>query len=566
MFGQRSFAELGTPLCDVTFCVVDLETTGVAPGTCAITEIGAVKYRGGERLGEMSILVNPGQPIPPAIVVLTGITDMMVSPAPAIAAVLPTFVEFAQGCVLVGHNLRFDLGFLNAALGREGYERLRHPTVCTAALARRLVRDDVSDCRLATLARHFRCPHQPTHRALADAEATADLLHGLLELAGRLGVLGLGDLLELPRARGRPHYAKIAHTADAPRLPGVYRFLDSQGRVLYVGKARDLRARVRSYFYGDSRAKVANLLREMAGLEWTVCASELEAEIREVREIAAHQPRHNTRSRRPGRGAYLALTLDEAWPRLLVVRRPGPPGRLYIGPLSSSAAARWLAEIVLDIVPLRRCGGRLGATPTCAVGPCTAAQLGRCLCPCSGGADRADYDQAVQKVRTAFESEPGLVLDPLEDRMWAYAAVERYEAAALARDRLTTLARALRRHHRLAALAAVPRMVVQAGDEGAAISRGRLVEALRGPPPLVAWPDWPPPPAGLPEPSHAEETALLAGWLDLVAAHAEVLDCDHGFSLPLAAQAALAATRRGPPAAVPSMPGEPAKAPVPAPG
>src|SRR5579859_3560267 len=113
---QATLDDLGTPLHDVTFVVVDLETTGGSPATCAITEIGAVKYRGGECLGEFQTLVNPGVPIPPMITVLTGITEAMVYPAPRIAEVLPMFLEFARDAVIVGHNIRFDCGFLDAAL------------------------------------------------------------------------------------------------------------------------------------------------------------------------------------------------------------------------------------------------------------------------------------------------------------------------------------------------------------------------------------------------------------------------------------------------------------------
>src|SRR5438477_10712671 len=114
---QRSFDELGAPLHEVTFVVVDLETTGGSANSCAITEIGAVKLRGGECLGTFQTLVHPGGPIPPAITYLTGITEAMVVPAPRIEAVLPALLEFVgQDAVVVGHNVRFDLSFLQGAL------------------------------------------------------------------------------------------------------------------------------------------------------------------------------------------------------------------------------------------------------------------------------------------------------------------------------------------------------------------------------------------------------------------------------------------------------------------
>src|SRR3954471_17811963 len=166
--GQRSFDDLGTPLHDVTFCVIDLETTGGSALDCGITEVGAVKLRGGEVLGTFQTMVNPGRAIPPSITVLTGITETMVLPAPRIEEVLPALLEFIGGSVIVGHNIRFDIGFLAAALDRAGYPPLANTSVDTCALARRLVRDEVPDCRLGTLASRLRLAHRPTHRALAD--------------------------------------------------------------------------------------------------------------------------------------------------------------------------------------------------------------------------------------------------------------------------------------------------------------------------------------------------------------------------------------------------------------
>jgi DNA polymerase-3 subunit epsilon len=191
---QRSFDDLGTPLVETTFCVLDLETTGgSANGGDAITEVGAVKVRGGEVLGTFQTLVNPGTAIPPAITYLTGITQAMVVPAPRIDSVLPSLIEFVgNDAVIVGHNVRFDMSFLQAAARQLGYARWGNRVVDTCALARRLVREEVPNLKLGTLAERFRLTHRPSHRALDDALATVDLLHLLLERAGTLGVLGRG--------------------------------------------------------------------------------------------------------------------------------------------------------------------------------------------------------------------------------------------------------------------------------------------------------------------------------------------------------------------------------------
>ena len=221
------------------------------------------------------------------------------------------------------------------------------------------MRDEVPDCRLATLSERMRLPHQPCHRAMADTLATADLLHALLERAGTIGVLGLDDLIELPTIRAHPQVGKLKLTARLPRAPGVYLFRGLGGRVLYVGKATNLRARVRSYFGGDERRKVCQLLRETETIDHIVCSGPLEAAVLEVRLIHRHLPPFNHRSKLWSRYAYLKLTLNEAFPRLSVVRtvKPGD-GCLYLGPLSSTGAARLVAEAIESAVPLRRCTAR----------------------------------------------------------------------------------------------------------------------------------------------------------------------------------------------------------------
>jgi DNA polymerase-3 subunit epsilon len=229
---QRRFDDLGTPLSEVTFCIIDLETTGGSASADRITEVGAVRVRGGECLGTLQTFVNPGRAIPPSITVLTGITEAMVMPAPTIDAVLPSILEFIGDAVVVGHNVRFDVAFLDAALERSGRDRLTNRRVDTCGLARRLVRDEVPNCKLGTLASRFCLPNQPSHRALDDALATADLLHVLLERASGLGVTGLDDLVALPTMAGHAQASKLSLTPALPRTPGVYLFGNGRGDVL----------------------------------------------------------------------------------------------------------------------------------------------------------------------------------------------------------------------------------------------------------------------------------------------------------------------------------------------
>jgi DNA polymerase-3 subunit epsilon len=198
---RKTSVDPSAPLFDVPFVVLDVETTGGSPATAALTEIAAARYRGGECEGVFQTLVQPGGSIPPLISSLTGITDDMVQGAPPVRAVLPSLDEFLRHSVLVGHNIAFDLAFLNAALHDTGRDPIDHQTVDTLALSRALLRPDVPNCRLATLARALQLEHRPSHRALDDVRATADLLHGLIERASGYGVFVLADLMELPGLR-----------------------------------------------------------------------------------------------------------------------------------------------------------------------------------------------------------------------------------------------------------------------------------------------------------------------------------------------------------------------------
>jgi DNA polymerase-3 subunit epsilon len=196
--------ELQAALIDVCFAIVDVETTGGSPATAALTEIAVAKYRGGRCIGTFQTLVDPRRSVPPLISLLTGITDDMVHDAPAVSSVLPAFLEFVWGAVVVGHNVSFDLAFLDAALAESHRTPLANTTVDTLALARRILVPDVPNCRLRTLAAILDLEHRPSHRALDDVLATADLLHRLIERASGYGVCVLADLIELATSPALP--------------------------------------------------------------------------------------------------------------------------------------------------------------------------------------------------------------------------------------------------------------------------------------------------------------------------------------------------------------------------
>lgn len=477
MAAQLSLTDLGIPLHQVPFVVVDLETTGGSAAAGAITEIGAVRIQGGEITGEFQTLVNPGTPIPASIAAMTGITDAVVAGWPPISGVLPAFLEFSRGAALIAHNATFDMGFLNANLERLDYPRLDAPVICTASLARRLVADEVRNVKLATLAQFFRCQTRPVHRALADARATVEVFHGLLERAGSFDVLTLEDLLQFSRVRNAPLFKARRGLADGlPHSPGVYAFTSASGEVLYVGKATDLRARVRQYFGQDTRRKIADLMKETDGLRHWVCPTPLEAAVRELRLIHAHRPRFNRRSKSPERGVWLRLT-DDAFPRLSVARTKPAGDVPCLGPLPSRRAAERIAEAVHDALPLRRCTERMGAATRFA--PCALAEMRRCLAPCDGRVDREAYAVVTGEAARILSGDASPAAARLAGRMRDLAGDGRYEEAGDVRDRLDALIAALRRARRVRALAGLGLVAGRTRRDGSvelvAVRDGRLL-------------------------------------------------------------------------------------------
>jgi DNA polymerase-3 subunit epsilon len=484
---QRTFDELGRPLRDLTFCVVDLETTGgSAAAGSMITEIGAVKVRGGEVLGEFQTLVNPHTQIPAFIAVLTGISNSMVSDAPPIESALPAFLEFAAGCVLVAHNAPFDVGFLQHFAREQGRPWPRFEVLDTAKLARRVItRDDAPNCKLSSLARVFNSATTPNHRALSDARATVDVLHGLME---RLGGLGVHTLEELQTFSSRVSTAqrKKRHLAEGlPHSPGVYLFRDDRARVLYVGTSRDLRTRVRSYFTASETrtrmGEMVGLASEVTGIE---CATTLEAEVRELRLIAEHKPRYNRRSRFPEKVHFVKLT-REAWPRLSLVRRVLDDGADYLGPFASKKTAEKCLAALHDTFPVRQCSDRLGREPSRAA--CVLAEMGRCLAPCDGSVDTTTYAAVVRQLRDTLLRRPDDVVEAINVRMAALAADERFEEAGVHRDRLSAFVRAASRTQRLTALTRCAEVVAaRREDDGRwavhVVRFGRLAAAGTIPP------------------------------------------------------------------------------------
>ena len=431
------------PLHDVEFCIIDLETTGGSHEYHSITEIGAVKYRGGIEIDRFTTLVNPGCAIPPFITVLTGITNTMVATAPPIEDTLQPLLNFIGTSVLVAHNARFDIGFINAALLMHDFEPLPNRVLDTVGLARRIVGAEVKNCKLSTLASSFNFAHQPSHRAINDVLATGDLLHLLIERAAGFGIFDLDEFAAMSKIWSHPQASKLKLTVDLPRTPGIYLFVDNRGDVLYVGKATNIRSRVRSYFgTADTRRKVGSLLKLMHAIHYVSTPDVLTAEVLELRMISKLRPRYNFAGTRSAKYCYVRLTLGEQWPRLTITTRVTATSTdLYLGPIPTRSMAREVVDAIESVVPLRRCTVRMGRNyraPDDAP-MCSAAQLGLAHCPCSGTADPTTYALEVQRVVAAMQGNAQPIIDSLTDKMNKHSQAQRFEEAGFVLNRIEAL-------------------------------------------------------------------------------------------------------------------------------
>lgn len=463
---QATFEDLGRPLAQTTFVVLDLETSGGSPKSGAgITEIGAVKIRGGEVLGKFQTFINPGTPIPPFITVLTGITDAMVIAAPKITEALPTLLEFlgsATETVFVAHNAPFDLGFLKAAAANHGYPWPKFPVLDTAKLARQvLTKDEVLNCKLGTLARFFSATTSPTHRALDDALATVDVLHGLIARLGNLNITTLEELQNYSSQVTPAQRAKKHLSANIPNAAGVYIFRATDGSALYVGTSRNLRSRVRSYFTAaETRRRMRDMIALTDRIDVIICPTIIEAKVRELRLIQSQKPKFNRRSTKQESAVWVKLT-DENFPRLCAVRgvKTLSDEQGWFGPFNGIADAELAIDAVHEVLPIRQCKPKISNRSIVSASPCALLEMGKCGAPCIG---LQSFDSYLAITTTAIDflkADARTVVATHESRMNELALAERFEEAAEVRNRLSSFIRGTSRAQRISAITKVPQVV-----------------------------------------------------------------------------------------------------------
>ncbi len=440
------------PLSEVEFAAVDIETTGLAPGRHRLIEVAAVIVTAGGELASFRRLINPERKIPQFITRFTGVTESMVARSARAGSVLPKLRDFIGQRPVVGHNVGFDLSFLNAESDRCGMgTAFPESGLDTIALARRYV----TGMRRASLDRVALALHIPVHarhRALADARLTAQVFALLLARAREEGCETLEDLWRVsdgvaparfsqpePRPTGKI-YLNPAWRQNFPTTPGVYLMRDAAGEVIYVGKAKCLRDRLASYYsqpLGYTR-KMDGLLQSVVHIETRELGSELEALLVESQLIKALQPRYNVQLKNHELYPFIKVNLNSPWPRFYATREVAADGARYFGPFRSGRIVEVTLELIHKALPIRTC---LRALPpeAPASDPCLRYHLKRCPGPCKGPLTpqaHRDYLAAVEEACAFLGGERDDLIARLKREMYEASARQDYERAARLRDAL----------------------------------------------------------------------------------------------------------------------------------
>ena len=429
---QLTLDKCGIPIIESTFVVLDCETTGLSPNSDAITEIAAIKIKGGLELGTFHTLINPEQEMPRRIVELTGITNSDLESCPTFDQVAESFSEFIGNEIIVGHNVKFDLNFINASFNRIGLKPISNRSLDTLSLAKKVIPGEVPNYKLGTLASYCSAQTQPTHRAFADVKATIDLLHFLIERSTCLGVGGIEDLFSIPSKQKRSRFVKKSIASDAPSSPGVYIFLNSEGKPIYIGTSKNIKSRLRSYFTSDERYLISKMLKDADRIEYIETPSALEARIAEIRLLQVVKPRFNIADTKIPRQIFVYATLSEVAPTFRVSTKALENNNQHIkyGPFNSRKNASLFKDALNHAFGLRKCEFKCGTSVKPSKVECLNSLRGLHSCFCSGNFDGLEaYSTQFVDTLDLFKRDHLTFSNDLLSQMTSFSRLMQFENA-----------------------------------------------------------------------------------------------------------------------------------------
>ena len=389
-----------------------------------------VKVRNYKIVERYETLINPGTYIPGFISQLTGITDDDVANAPFFSDVVEDLKHFIGETIISGHNLSFDSSFIKYEFFRNGEEPLYNEQVCTLKLARRMF-PDLKSKSLTSVTKHLKLRNKSAHRALGDAEVTARILIKIIkQLKKESKVETLDDLLKFQKSSTAGKTVKIKESlrediSSLPNAPGVYYFINNRGKVIYVGKAKSLRDRIRSYFSSTAPKKAKKIITQAKSLKIEITNTELTALISEAESIKKINPRHNSQLKKYGNKYFLRVTKKNSYPKIEISNHFDFDCNDYFGLFISRKKAETVLNILDKTFSLRECSDKEFLKHK----KCFLADIERCTAPCIPK-NNEDYKEELEKVYEFLYGMNQTALNRLLNKMKEYSQKEKYEKAA----------------------------------------------------------------------------------------------------------------------------------------
>ncbi len=437
---------------EATFSVLDFETTGTSPPNSRAIEIGIVRIEKGKITENYHSLLNPGQYIPPFITALTGITNEDIIGAPSFETISQEVKEFIDGSILIGHNLPFDFAFLKSEFERADIQLPKLEQICTLKISRKIF-PELKSKSLGNMVKHFKIQHKNVHRALGDALVTAKLFLKLLEkLKDEYDYESISELVDFQTA---PSVSKsfrlvkkklVGDLASLPDSPGVYFFRDASDKIVYIGKAKSLKKRVKNYFSSAASRKAKKIARKANRLGFSVTNSELSALVLEAELIKIHKPQFNSMLKKYSQNYFIKINNDHKFPDIKVSTNFDFDGNDYFGPYSNRITSNSLKEISDKTFTLRECTNKEMAKKK----KCYLLDIKRCTAPCIDEVSVEDYKNELDNVYEFLSGKNQNAVNRLLNKMKELSERKKYEEAAEVRDTVNMLLNQLSRSSILA--------------------------------------------------------------------------------------------------------------------
>ncbi len=420
------------PIDETRFCILDVETTGISAAHNNIIEIGMVKVFGSRIIKRYESLINPGKTIPYNITQITGITTNDIINAPFFEDIIDNISEFVKEDILVGHNFSFDLGFLRKEFLYCGKNPLTNQNLCTLKIARRLY-PFLKSKSLGSVINHLNIKNISSHRALGDAEATA---HAFIKMINELKLkFNLRTIEDLINFQNSPQSLQLNNKKISKKLgedvsvlpdsPGIYYFLNSHDKIIYIGKASSLKSRVKSYFSPTSPRKAKKIVQHAARLKIEITNSELTALITEAESIKILKPKFNTLLKKYSNKYFLRINLSHEFPSIEICNSFDFDGNDYFGLFISRKKALSVLDMINRTFEIRECSDSEFSKGR----KCFLADIERCTAPCISN-DKVSYSQELEKIYEFLYGKNQFALNRLINKMKIYSESLKYEKAS----------------------------------------------------------------------------------------------------------------------------------------